>query len=189
MHSFKVGSTYSSLKTHAIRKHPNWQDELENITNDSTLEPSPMETDQGSFDISTNHSTTQTVDTSSYTDPADGQSTICIPSLEGVCESGDKRLYAKRTAALFLLTFKERYKLPQASINFAVGAINGIVSSVGDSIQQSLKRSIDTSAITAEEISTHFEHEDPFASLQTEYQQSKFYRDEFGLVVSCALSN
>ena len=26
LHSFKFGSTYSSFKTHANRKHPNWQD-------------------------------------------------------------------------------------------------------------------------------------------------------------------
>lgn len=31
------------------------------------------------------------------------------------------------------------------------------------------------------------EREDPFAPLQTEYMQSKFYREHFGLVVSCIL--
>ena len=73
---------------------------------------------------------------------------------------------ASTTAAMFLLTFKERYSLPQTAIDFAVGTINGIISSVCGSMSSS------------------GEFEDPFALLRTEYKQNKFYRDVFGLVVS-----
>ena len=34
---------------------------------------------------------------------------------------------AQNVAALFLLTFQEKYKLPQKAINFAVGSVNTIV--------------------------------------------------------------
>lgn len=62
-------------------------------------------------------------------------------------------------------------------INFAVGSISTIVDGVCESIKRSLEAgncSIDMSAFD--------EREDPFASLGSEYKQSKFYRDVFGLV-------
>ena len=87
---------------------------------------------------------------------------------------------ASRTAALFLLTFKEKYNLLQSSINFAVGAINGVINSVCTSLQSSLQLVKPPSDI----IVSQFNYDDLFASLTTEYQQNKLYRKEFGLVVS-----
>ena len=63
---------------------------------------------------------------------------------------------------------------------FAVGSISTIVDSVCDSIKESVKNSLD--------LNSCFDFEDPFSSLQTEYQQTKFYREEFGLVV-CIIIN
>ena len=63
--------------------------------------------------------------------------------------------------------------LPQAAIDFAVGAVNGIVTNACESLLTRVNLP-----------TTDFELDDPFASLQTEYQQSKFYRQEFGMVVS-----
>ena len=67
------------------------------------------------------------------------------------------------------------------TINFAIRAINGIIGNVCNSLQHSLAS---TSTFCTEQISSQFEYEDPFASLQTEYQQTKFYREQFGLIVS-----
>ena len=87
---------------------------------------------------------------------------------------------ANHTAALFLLTLQEKYRLSQKAVNFAVGSISTIVDSVCDSIKESVKNSLD--------LNSCFDFEDPFSSLQTEYQQTKFYREEFGLVV-CIIIN
>ena len=87
----------------------------------------------------------------------------------------------QHTAALFLLTFKEKYRLTQKSIDYAVGSINKIVDSVCASVQDSLQQSLPT---TNAELMQCFDYDDPFCALQTEYQQTKFYRQEFGLVVS-----
>ena len=46
---------------------------------------------------------------------------------------------AEEAAALFLLTFKEQYKLPQRAINFAVGSISTILQSVCGTIQSCLQ--------------------------------------------------
>ena len=91
---------------------------------------------------------------------------------------------AQETAALFLLRFKEQYKLPQSAINFAVGSINSIVESVCDDVYESVQASLQRDGCTAELAACFQEHQDPFASLHTEYRQSKFYRDVFGLVVN-----
>lgn len=88
---------------------------------------------------------------------------------------------AKRTAALFLLTLQEKYKLSQKAIDFAVGSISTIISSVCDSIKNDIQSSF--AAETHSVINSCFDYEDPISSLLTEYQQSKFYREEFGLVV------
>lgn len=87
---------------------------------------------------------------------------------------------AQRTAALFLLTFQEQYKLSQT-------AINSIVNNVCDSVQESVRSSLDSGFSSMDVAACFDDHRDPFSSLQTEYKQSKFYREEFVLVVSCGL--
>lgn len=90
---------------------------------------------------------------------------------------------AKRTAGLFLLTFKEKFKLSQKAINFAVGSINTIVDSVCDTVQQSVVSDLREKGFCGD-VMESFHHDDPFALLQTEYRQQQFFREEFGLVVS-----
>ena len=69
------------------------------------------------------------------------------------------------------------------AINFAVESINTIVDDVCQSVEYSVQRALEQDGCTSE-ISPYFSNHDPFANLQTDYQQAKFYRDEFGLVVS-----
>lgn len=97
-HSFKFGSS------HANRKHPNWQDYV------NELDATPLLPTSSSMHLNPES------DSPSVNE--------CLPELpEPVildtaltsCPS------AQRTAALFLLTFQERYKLSQIAINFAVG--------------------------------------------------------------------
>ena len=85
----------------------------------------------------------------------------------------------QHVAARFLINFQEQYKLSQRAINFAVGSINTIVGSVLTSVQST----VEAAMLTETDLTSSFTFEDPFKSLKTEHQQSKFYREEFGLVV------
>ena len=85
------------------------------------------------------------------------------------------------TAALFLLTMQEKYCLSQKAINFAVHSVGTLIDKTCDSVRSSVKRCLCHDSVIDDFC---FDHEDPFASLQTDYQQTKFYREQFGLVVS-----
>ena len=171
-HSFRVGSSFSSFKSHASRKHKNWQAVLEVDDAESSirsLSAAGTRSDSvapGDVDLPLISPVTNGPDM-----------TMEQPSVSFVQENSDmnKKNTAEfgvspacKSAAMLLLTFKERYNLPQTAVDFAVGTINGIISNVCDSIQ----------------VPHACEVEDPFALLETEYKQNKFYRDVFGLVVS-----
>ena len=84
----------------------------------------------------------------------------------------------KLAAARFLLTLKEKYRLTQASLNFAVESVTDIIQVTSQCIQNSVCKELgDISSMP-----TSFQTCDPFSELRTEYQQTKFYKDNFGLV-------
>ena len=111
------------------------------------------------------------------------QPSYCISDTFDHCASEQTEADPQRVAALFLLTLQEKYRLSQAAINFAVGSINSIVNGVCHSIQGSVSHALQGNA-SPNTVLQCIEHDDPFAMLKTEYQQSKFYKNEFGLVVS-----
>ena len=172
LHSFKCGSTYSSFKSHACRKHPNWK---EHVNVADTLPPMPLRpVENEAQDL------TETSDVSEAVAVCATPSSAA-PAEQTISTSASTSSIAQRTAAMFLLTFQERFRVSQTAINFAVGSINTIVDGVCEVIQHSLEAansSIDTSAFD--------EREDPFSLLKTEYKQCKFYREVFGLIVSCS---
>ena len=69
---------------------------------------------------------------------------------------------SQKVAAMFLLTFKERFIISQTVLNFAVGSISRLIECAREEGRDGI---------------------DPFQSLQTEHMQSKLYREELGLVV------
>ena len=56
------------------------------------------------------------------------------------CENSD----AQRAAAKCLLTFKERYKLFQAAIDFAVNSVNQIVMCVCEEVKVSIEEELES---------------------------------------------
>lgn len=167
LHSFKFGSTYSSFKTHANRKHPNWQDHV----NEPDATPLLLPTS------SSMHLLNPESDLTAVNEYLPESPEPVVLDTELTCPS------AQRTAALFLLTFQERFKLSQRAINFAVGTINAIVDGACESLRDSLQ---EQGSLTTDVAACFDQREDSFAHLQTEYMQTKFYRDEFGVVVSHA---
>ena len=171
LHSFRPGATFSSFKTHCSRKHPNWQDCLK-----ERVSSPPALPHVGSLDLtSPEMSPDPGLDPDHDPDP----STQDSDSIHEPTEAASF-LSIQRTSAMFLLSCQERFKLPQTAINFAIGSVNSIISSVCDLAQASVQGTTDPDT----DVSTILEQcRDPFIGLQTEYMQNKYYREHFGLVV------
>lgn len=138
LHTFKYGSTFSSFKTHASRKHSNWQDHV-NQTNDNVAvvpvsvpapiaDPStPVGVGPGAVSAEPDPHESIERDPSMYNLDCDTNTAISTSSS------------TKKAAALFILTFQEWYKLSQKTINFAVGTVNTIVDITCEGIHSSLQ--------------------------------------------------
>ena len=189
LHAFKFGATYSSFKSHANRKHANWQEHVDADSGSTSESPvlsppqqlpvltdSPPLSDDDDLEAETDHDV-NTMELSPDRIQITEQETPVF-SVE-LPERSDSRLVVQKAAALFLLSFKEKYLLPQVAINFAVGSIQQIVESACLSALSSAQE-IDPSSVS----SIMENLEDPFALLNTNYQQNKFYKEKFGLVVS-----
>ena len=175
LHCFTVGATFSSFKTHANRKHPNWQD----YVNDPipSVNELPFILDEESIPPVTELPSTHEEPVTELSLPLthDDEDSI-YKEFDNIGGEGQS---TQHVAARFLINFQEQYKLSQRAINFAVGSINTIVGSVLTSVQST----VEAAMLTETDLTSSFTFEDPFKSLKTEHQQSKFYREEFGLVV------
>ena len=84
----------------------------------------------------------------------------------------------------FLLIFKEKYKLTQAAINFAVKSVTDIVKLTSENIEQHvLAQLVKIDPCNDSYLSRPFPFTDHFMNLRMEYQQNKYYRDNLGLIV------
>ena len=88
--------------------------------------------------------------------------------------------------AKFLLALKEQHRLTQVSINFLVEQVKLIVSGVITDIEEVIQSKLGDESV-ATVIHECFQDVNPFEGLETEYKQSKFYKEHFNLVVCCAL--
>lgn len=145
-HTFKSGSSFSSFKTHASRKHPNWQ-ELVNTDAAATIPSAPMPV--LSLDSAEHPQVNENI-VEDNLDPLPGADMpmICVP--EVICSSLHFRPLAQNTAALFLLTFQEKYELSQSAINFALGSTHTIIDSVCESAAHSVSNLLETGASSSD---------------------------------------
>lgn len=65
-----------------------------------------------------------------------------------------------------------------------MGSINSIVESVYETVYGSVQASLQSDGYAVDLAACFQDHQDPFAPLQTEYKNPKFYQDVFGLVVN-----
>lgn len=172
--AFTLGSTYSSFVSHASRKHPNWRTTLNNAPPIKRLEPLlPMEPDViEQSENSGGNCNSEDPEQMDYDAP------------EQQCDLSDHD--TQKAAARFLLTLKERYRLSQVAVDFAVGAVKQIVSLIYKNVRKSVTQSLVDKGcnIPTSEVEGLFSPIDIFEGLETEHQQTKFYKDHFGLVVS-----
>lgn len=95
----------------------------------------------------------------------------------------------QRSAALFILTLKERHKVTQAAIDFTVTQMKNSIDQVVNDLHQAVDREMREVAGLYEDDSARImslfnNFSNPFMSLETHYFQSKFYEENFGLIVS-----
>lgn len=154
--------TYSGFTTHLSRKHSDWESQSVNTT--------------------TSH---QELGTPEDENEPDEPQEEPVSGGDGGGLSTDL-LIAKRSSALLLLTLKERYRLSQSAVNFAVGQIKQITAHILDDVKASVKQRIDdVSSINSDDVNIDDCFDiDPFEGLGTEHLQTKFYCEQFNLVVS-----
>lgn len=89
-------------------------------------------------------------------------------------------------AARFLLALKEQHRLTQVSINFLVDQVKMIVAGVIADVENAIKFKLASEGVitTIDIVQGCFTNVNPFEGLETEYKQSKFYKEHFNLVVS-----
>ena len=93
----------------------------------------------------------------------------------------------EKAAALFLLCLKERYQLTQSAIDFAIGQVQQMLSFAVDDIQNVLEAHLQSCPLDASNYASVLEYisiPDPFLHLQSEYMQTKYFRENFDLIVS-----
>lgn len=91
-----------------------------------------------------------------------------------------------RSAALFLLSVKERFQLTQSALDFIIQQVKQMISFAVDDAEEKVKVYLTEQGVTElPDISKCFEGmNNPFIYLETEYMQNKFYQENFNLVVS-----
>lgn len=167
-HVFKLGSTYSSFLSHANRKHGDWRDQLSSRVSTVASTTGPLETNPVSGNMDDGTFSGNMLDT-------DNSEMECCPV------SGPSPV--SRSAAQFLLTLKERYRLTQTAVDFAVGSVNQLVSHVYQELEVCVRKELQENDIAIPPtLGDCFTPMNLFCGLESEYQQAKYYREHFGLV-------
>ena len=170
-HVFTTGATYASFLTHCNRKHSNWREILkENL-------------DHRHRDTSIHHESLVLETLSNQLQDDSSADNVLLEVEMSSSESHEQSV--EQVAALFLLTLKEKYRLTQTSLDFAVSSlmniVNMTVSNIKESVQSQLVEISENNDLL---LRSCFPEKDLFSNLKTEYQQTKYYKENFGLVVS-----
>ena len=166
-HLFSTGSTFETFRSHCIRKHHDWQHGF--IPNLELIQ------DQEDDDVST--SSVVPVEVPVHVTVRDGTlhdyafQEVSTTYLNCDVEYGAvvQKEAIKTAAAKFILTLKEKYKLTQAALDYALNEVDKLLLMSWEAVEQR----IDPEPYLS-----------PFDDLKTEYQQTKYYKEKFGLIVS-----
>ena len=168
-HSFTTGSTFKTFKSHVYRKHSGGLEEL------NAEQEAGVQTESDSEDLTGDVIRMDLGDPENCDEGQDLDESTQI-------QHGSK---LNETAARFLLSLKEKYRLTQSAVNFTVAAVDEMMRLKCEQ----LHRSVEDTLATADggcipDISCCFVADSPFKGLETEYLQMKYYKEHFNLVVS-----
>jgi hypothetical protein len=168
--------TFSAFSSHLNRKHPTISIVSPDQNQSSCIITSELEARLSQNDLP-DLSSVNVNDTIPMLDTDE------LESNESVTLAGG----SKRMAALFLLTMKEKHRLTQSSINFAVTQVTDmfkfIAADIKSSVEGKLKESLNEAGVSLPDLAECF-NVNPFDGLMSEHMQTKFYRENFYLVVS-----
>ena len=154
-HAFKTGATYASFLTHCNRKHINWREILgRNLTLQSQI---PHELDHGAGSEPSQPDTQEAMDLQHFDHSHSND--LCSGN-ELAVSSEEVELAATR----FLLTLKEKYRLTQASLNFALESVSAIVNIISRSIEHAVCQELSERDISPSPDCFHTP--DPFSNLE-----------------------
>lgn len=188
-HVFTTGATFDAFRGHCTRKHHNWQnciipeigmEEVWPDIHDCTQLPC-SDTETGTGGIETGvvsddcSSTDQDMDDNDFNMP---HSVNNPNDYEPECIGPDN---VKMAAAKFILTLKERFKLTQASLDYTIKAVEEMMLLSANVQRKSFVENRELASIPFDQ---HSSFVNPFVGLKTEYQQTKFFKENFGLIVS-----
>lgn len=173
-YTFKPGSTYSGFLTHCNRKHPGWRKYLAERTmcNDEASEGDGMYSGGGDGDT-----IFQMEMDNVFTEEG-----VTMEDEEDTIHNVDINVIGAR----FLLNLKERHKLTQVALDYISEAVSELNEIIANKIKHTVSRKIEELGydITSTLLNDCFIPTDPFLHLRTEYEQTKFYKEHFGLIVS-----
>lgn len=157
---------YSSIQSHLNRKHPNC--DLQNIVIHEAYQSEEC------YDPN--------ADVVDSTAGAHGSSDSDNDEMDLSTSHSNKMVTLEESVALFLITLKEKYKLTQTAVDFCVDQTKTII---GLSLQKVKHKITLNSSMSTDMMTECFDNdEDPFSFLSSEYLQTKFYKEHFGLIVS-----
>ena len=94
---------------------------------------------------------------------------------------------SSKYAGLLLLALKEKHRLTQSPIDFAVQQIQSMVEytldDVKSSVEETLQHHCSSLGIPKPDIYLPLFYQ-PFSGLESEYMQTNFYKENFNLIVS-----
>jgi len=90
-------------------------------------------------------------------------------------------------AVRFILNLKEKFRLSQVSLDFVINSVDELLRMSAANFKSQILTTLHQDGVEkAASISNQiFSSLDPFLCLKTEHQQTKFYKENFNLVVSC----
>ena len=180
--SFSVGSKYVSFLQHVSRKHPNWKENLDAsrpITHGTFIFNLP---DSISSDSDPTFNTPASLTTEDLLNDENDFSSQLNSDNESDADAQPEEC-ARLAAGRFLLTLKERYKLSQAAVDFCVGSVKQMIGFTCQDLKLSMQEALEQSNCS-ELLENLGDNINPFEKLETEHQQTSFYKEHLGLVVS-----
>lgn len=158
--------TYSGWQSHVTRNHPG-----------SNLSPSPLPL-RSAPEVSP-------LEVEESTTPDEGPFEI-EGAMDVPLNMDENRV--SRSAALFLLSMKEKHRLTQTCIDYAVSQVHQMVEFIVEDLQSSVENAIEQQLadydVDVPNVSRCFSDINPFEGLETEHKQIKFWKKNFRLIVS-----
>ena len=184
---FVMGDSFNAFRSHCTRYHLNWKERLSSLLNESEVSADDDDLMMDTLEMGTHGSASESATDTRQCEELEETSNIII--------EGDNRnevsiggrypgshFDVEQTAAHFILNLKERFKLTQASLNFAIKAVDELIMISANNIKESVTNEVGDAATI---IPDHcFLPDSPFLNLRSEYQQTKFFKEKFNLVVS-----